>query len=63
VIIINYFDERELLVRKEMKTKSPKSPNSKITEVLSETVIKSLCNIFALLNYENIHTLKLIQSQ
>jgi len=32
VIKINYFDEKELLVRKEIETKSPKSPNSKSTK-------------------------------
>jgi len=29
MIKINYFDERELLVRREIETKSSKSPNTK----------------------------------
>jgi len=29
MIKINYFDERELLIRREIETKSQKSPNSK----------------------------------
>ena len=31
---INYFDERELLVRKEIETKTPKGTKTKGTQVL-----------------------------
>jgi len=31
---INYFDERELLVRREIKTKAPKDTEAKGTQVL-----------------------------
>jgi len=34
MIKIIYFDERELLVRKEIKTKTPKGTEAKVTEVL-----------------------------
>jgi len=34
MIKINYFDERELLVRREIKTKAPKGTEAKDTQVL-----------------------------
>jgi len=34
MIKINYFDERELLVRREIETKAPKGTEAKGTEVL-----------------------------
>jgi len=34
MIKINYFDERELLVRREIETKTPKGTEAKDTEVL-----------------------------
>jgi len=36
MIKIIYFDERELLVRREIKTKTPKDTKVKVTEVLSK---------------------------
>jgi len=38
---INYFDERELLVRREIETKTPKGTETKGTQVLP---IKNICN-------------------
>jgi len=38
MIKINYFDERELLVRREIKTKVPKGTEAKGTQVLPSLV-------------------------
>ena len=39
MIKINYFDERELLVRKEIETKAPKDTKAKGTEVPTQFLI------------------------
>ena len=39
MIKINYFDERELLVRREIKTKAPKGTEAKGTQVLPPRII------------------------
>jgi len=42
MIKINYFDERELLVRREIETKAPKSTEAKGTQVLPLNLITLL---------------------
>jgi len=39
MIKINYFDERELLVRREIETKAPKGTEAKGTEVLPQYLL------------------------
>jgi len=39
MIKINYFDERELLVRREIETKAPKGTEAKGTQVLPDRMV------------------------
>ena len=39
MIKIIYFDERELMVRREIETKTPKDTKTKVTEVLPARMI------------------------
>ena len=41
MIKIIYFDERELLVRRELETKTPKNTEAKVTKVLPLYVVGS----------------------
>jgi len=41
MIKINYFDERELLVRREIETKAPKGTEAKGTQVLSACTLRT----------------------
>jgi len=40
MIKINYFDERELLVRREIETKAPKGTEAKGTQVLPHVYLR-----------------------
>jgi len=48
MIKINYFDERELLVMREIETKAPEGTEAKNTQVLSEIFIDQNFKLFDL---------------